>query len=197
MISGGGWWEWGNIHSMYLSAYSWPGDEWSRSSVLERVYCSTSAQCPQVGAFRFSLDIPFSFLWNKNSPPSQWRKTEKTCSAVSISDHSIKNWSMFPARRWRRPWPRATWPRSSRWAFNLQFANIFCRTSGVARLHPVYESWCGRLHEDQIPPPPGPDLPCTHVWRTANAHPSVPERGPSTVYQLCCNATLSSLGECL
>ena len=91
MISGGGWWEWGNIQCT-VGAYSWPGDEWSRSSVLERAYCPTFAQCPQVGAFRFSFSIPFSFLWNKNSPPSQWWKTEKICSAISINDHSIKYW---------------------------------------------------------------------------------------------------------
>ena len=88
MISGGGWWEWGNIQCT-VGAYSWPGDEWSRSSVLERAYCPTFAQCPQVGAFRFSFSIPFSFVWNRNSPPSQWRKTEKICSAISINDHSI------------------------------------------------------------------------------------------------------------
>ena len=70
MISGGGWWEWGNIQCT-VGAYSWPGDEWSRSSVLERAYCPTSAQCPQVGAFRFSHQILF-FLWNAKSKLPPW-----------------------------------------------------------------------------------------------------------------------------
>ena len=65
MISGGGWWEWGNIQCT-VGAYSWPGDEWSRSSVLERAYCPTSAQCPQVGAFGFCFHIFFR-IWNMNS----------------------------------------------------------------------------------------------------------------------------------
>ena len=70
MISGGGWWEWGNIQCT-VGAYSWPGDEWSRSSVLERAYCPTSAQCPQVGAFRFSHQTLF-FLWNAKSKLPPW-----------------------------------------------------------------------------------------------------------------------------
>ena len=67
MISGGGWWEWGNIQCT-VGAYSWPGDEWSRSSVLERAYCPTSAQCPQVGAFRFSHQT--LFFYEMQSPNS-------------------------------------------------------------------------------------------------------------------------------
>ena len=65
-----GWWEWGNIQCT-VGAYSWPGEEWSRSSVLERAYCPTSAQCPQVGAFRFSHQILF-FLWNAKSKLPPW-----------------------------------------------------------------------------------------------------------------------------
>ena len=72
MISGGGWWEWGNIQCT-VGAYSWPGDEWSRSSVLERAYCPTSAQCPQVGAFRFSHQTLFFYeMWNAKSKLPPW-----------------------------------------------------------------------------------------------------------------------------
>ena len=66
-----GWWEWGNIQCT-VGAYSWPGDEWSRSSVLERAYCPTSAQCPQVGAFRFSHQTLFFYeMKRSNLRPSR------------------------------------------------------------------------------------------------------------------------------
>ena len=72
MISGGGWWEWGNIQCT-VGAYSWPGDEWSRSSVLERAYCPTFAQCPQVGAFRFSHQTLFFMKCKVQTPSLMWR----------------------------------------------------------------------------------------------------------------------------
>ena len=98
------WWEWGN-NSMYrrcLQLAWW----WLEYDPLwwKGRFRPTSAQCPQVGAFRFSFSIPFSFVWNRNSPPSQWWKTEKICSAVSISDHSITYWC-----------DRDHWLQQSRW----------------------------------------------------------------------------------
>ena len=87
MISGGGWWEWGNIQCT-VGAYSWPGDEWSRSSVLERAYCPTSAQCPQVGAFRFSHQTLFFIKCKVQTPSLMWLN-KRVCFVLTSHERNM------------------------------------------------------------------------------------------------------------
>ena len=101
MISGGGWWEWGNIQCT-VGAYSWPGDEWSRSSVLERAYCPTSAQCPQVGAFRFSHQTLFFYEMKRSKlRPSRGGIKEYALSwPVTKGTWQDQSFYLQPHARW-------------------------------------------------------------------------------------------------
>ena len=75
-------------HSMYRRCLQLAWWRMDRSSVLERAYCPTSAQCPQVGAFRFSHQTLFFIKCKVQTPSLMWLN-KRVCFVLTSHERNM------------------------------------------------------------------------------------------------------------
>ena len=72
MISGGGWWEWGNIQCT-VGAYSWPGDEWIDPLCWKGRIAQPPHSAHKWAPFVFLTKLFFFMKCKVQTPSLMWR----------------------------------------------------------------------------------------------------------------------------